>query len=381
MMPAPRHVIFLRYVGEDGARDEGDGAIVRLAGEITAPGVLCDIVALVAQAGWKGELVVVNGDASRSLFFDAGNILGAQTNLVAERLGALLYRLGVLNSAQLETVGAALGEGRKFGEVAVERGFITPERLFEVIVKQTKEIAFATLLVDDGMFYFLDRYDPARIPIQHHVSANNVLMEGVQRMDESKYFRDRIPSDHHIPVPIAGRSDPEDEFKKVWNACDGRRSILQVGRVCGLGEFEVMRDLFQLVRAGFVHISPPTPEGPEALVGVFNDVMSAIYEAVGRVGKTDPLRQHLSAFATSIGIYDTLFAGAGPSEAGRLDASRIAHNIKSLAGEDPDAVLAQWLYEYASFALFDGGSQLSKDEEQLLSKYVAERIQILAPKA
>ncbi len=380
MMPAPGHVIFLRYVGEDGARDEGDGPIVRLAGEVTAPGVLCDIMALVAQAGWKGELVVVNGQASRSLFFETGNILGGQTNVVGERLGALLYRLGVLTSAQLEIIGASLGEGRKFGEVAVERGFITTEKLFEVIVEQTKEIAFATLLVDDGMFYFLDRYDPARIAMQHHVSANNVLMEGVQRMDESKYFRERIPSDNHIPVPIAGRSDPEDELKKVWDACDGRRSVLEIGRVCGLGEFDVTRELFQLVRTGFLHISPPTPEGPEALVDIFNDAMSAIYEAVGRAGKGELLRQHLSAFATSIGIYDTLFAGAGPSERGRLDASRIAHNIQTLGGDDPDTVLAQWLYEYVAFALFDGGSQLSKDEEQLLSKYVSERIQILAPK-
>jgi len=51
LMPAPEHVIFLRYVGEDGSRDEDDGAVVRLAGEVTTPGTLCDIVALVAQAG------------------------------------------------------------------------------------------------------------------------------------------------------------------------------------------------------------------------------------------------------------------------------------------------------------------------------------------
>ena len=59
LMPAPSHVMFFRYVGEDGERDEDDGAVVRLAGEVTAPGTLCDIVGLVAQAGWKGELVVV----------------------------------------------------------------------------------------------------------------------------------------------------------------------------------------------------------------------------------------------------------------------------------------------------------------------------------
>ena len=87
LMPAPSHVMFFRYVGEDGERGEDDRAVVRLAGEVTAPGALCDIMGLVAQAGWKGELVVVSGEDTRSLFFEAGNILAAQTNVVTERLG------------------------------------------------------------------------------------------------------------------------------------------------------------------------------------------------------------------------------------------------------------------------------------------------------
>jgi hypothetical protein len=380
LMPAPGHVIFLRYVGEDGERDEDDGAIVKLAGEVTAPGTLCDIVALVAQAGWKGELVVVDGDDSRSLFFEAGNILGGQTNVVSERLGSLLYRLGVLTQEQIEAVQASLIEGRKFGEVAVDLGLITREKLFDVIGKQTKEIAFSTLLVSDGMFYFLDRYDPARVALRHHVSANNLLMEGVQRMDESKYFRDRIPSDSHIPIPIAGRSDPEPDLAAVWQACDGRRSVLEIGRVTGLGEFDVTRALFQLVQSGFIHISPPVPEGPEALVSIFNDAMAAIFQAAEEIRKAQVLRDHLAAFASSIGIYDALFAHAGPSENGCLDESRIAQNIKMLGGDDPDSLLAQWLYEYVAFALFDAGSQLSKDAEQALSKHVSERIMMLAPK-
>jgi len=51
-----------------------------------------------------------------------------------------------------------------------------------------------------------------------------------------------------------------------------------------------------------------------------------------------------------------------------------------LGGEDPDNVLSQWLYEYVAFALFDAGSQLSKDDEQALSRRVSDRIMVLAPK-
>jgi hypothetical protein len=380
LMPSPAHVIFQRYVGEDGERDEDDGAIVKLAGEVTAPGALCDVVGLVAQAGWKGELAVLSGETTRSLFFEAGNILGAQTNVVAERIGTLLYRLGVLSAEQVAAVEAALTGGRRFGEVAVTLGLLTREKLFEVMTKQTHEVAFATLLVADGMFYFLDRYEPSRLAMRPHVSASSLLMEGVQRMDESKYFRERIPSDTHVPVPIAGRSDPAEELRAVWQASDGRRSVLEVGRATGLGEFEVTRALFQLVQTGFIHVSPPMPEGPLALVSIFNEALSMIFRAAERVGKAQLLREHLGQFASSIGVYDALFAGAGPTDDGRLDEQRTVQNVKTLGGSDADALLAQWLYEYASFALFDAGSQLSKDDEQSLSKEVSELIQVLAPK-
>ena len=83
----PAHVVFMRYTGEDGRRDAEDGAIVRLAGEVTAPGALCDILALLGQTGWRASLVVLDGDDMRSVFFDQGNVVGALTNVEEERLG------------------------------------------------------------------------------------------------------------------------------------------------------------------------------------------------------------------------------------------------------------------------------------------------------
>src|SRR5262249_50268308 len=79
LLPAPAHVVFMRFTGEDGRRDVDDGAIVRLAGEITTPGSMCDVFALLVQTGWRGELAVLDGATVRSVFFDAGNVVGAQT--------------------------------------------------------------------------------------------------------------------------------------------------------------------------------------------------------------------------------------------------------------------------------------------------------------
>src|SRR3954463_15057662 len=89
MLPSPAHVVFMRYTGEDGRRDAEDGAVVRIAGEVTAPGALCDIIALLGQTGWRGELVVEHDAEVRSVFFESGNVVGATTNVPEERIGAV----------------------------------------------------------------------------------------------------------------------------------------------------------------------------------------------------------------------------------------------------------------------------------------------------
>jgi hypothetical protein len=386
LMPGPPHALFLRDVGEDGQRDAGDGAVVRLAGEITGPGAICDVVALVAQAGWRGELIVLSvsedGDVSRTIFFEAGNVLGALTTAPGERVGDIMYKLGALSAEEIDVVSQQVQshEGRKFGQLAVDLGLIGSERLFNVMQKQVEEIVFASLRVADGMFYFLDGFDETRVANRHHVSANGLLMEGVRRMDEVKYFRERIPSDEHIPAQVQGKADVPDELSFVFSSCDGHRSVAEVGRACGMTEFEITQAIFQLVQSGHLKVEPPKPTGAPALVAIFNDAIREIHRTAQAHGLDGALRDHLSSYALSVGIYDMLFMGAGPKPDGSVDEDRVAKNIVMMAGDESSSTLAGWLYEYAAFALFDASSTLPKGEDQGLSKRVGERIALLAPK-
>src|SRR6187402_2152698 len=124
MLPAPKHVVFMRYTGEDGQRDADDGAVVRLSGEVTAAGTLCDILALVAQTGWRGELVVLDGEDTRSVFFEQGNVVGVVTSVEDERLGSVLYRFGVITEEQRALIVSSSQGGKRFGETAIELGVL-----------------------------------------------------------------------------------------------------------------------------------------------------------------------------------------------------------------------------------------------------------------
>lgn len=383
MLPTPAHVVFMRYTGEDGRRDAEDGAVVRLAGEVTAPGALCDVIALLGQTGWRGELVVLDGEDARSVFFDQGNVVGALTNVEDERLGAVLYRYGVIDAETLERVMAQVKDGKRFGSAAIELGVLKQELIYQYISKQVDEIVFATLTVGDGTFFFLDGFDEGRLVSRHTVSANALLMDGVTRMDEMRYFRLKIPSAEHVPVRTEKGGAPEKEFEPAFGAVDGKSSVGEIGRASGLGEFETTKQLYGLVQSGHVAMHPPRAAGgPPALVAAANGALTAIYRAAAAAGRDQEVRSGLASFAVGAGVYDLLFRNAGPDETGALDAEAVAQNSAIVAGgADPDNMLKQMLHEYVAFALFSAGASLGSGAEAELARQVGPALSSLKPQA
>ena len=381
MLPAPKHVVFMRYTGEDGRRDDEDGAIVRLSGEVTAAGTLCDILALVAQTGWRGELVVFDGDDVRSLFFEQGNVVGAVTNVDEERLGSVLYRFGVITEAQLTAITKATQGGKRFGETAIELGVLKQDQIYAHISRQIEEIVFATMTVGDGTFFFLDGFDDARLVSRHTMSANALLMDGVTRMDELRYFRQKIPSSEHIPFRTENRGTPSSEFQAVYAAIDGKLSVGEIGRQTGLGEFDTTKALYALVQSQHVTIHQPRVSGgPTSLVAAANGALRTIFSAANSGGKAAEVRSNLALFAVGAGVYDILFRKAGPDESGALDPETVAANSVVVAGgADQDNLLRQMLHEYVSFALFSAGAALGSAAEAELVKQVAPALAGLRP--
>jgi hypothetical protein len=381
MLPSPGHVIFMRFTGEDGKRDSTDGAIVRLSGEVTQPGALCDILALLAQTGWRGELAIFEAEKSRSLFIDQGNVLGVLTSVEDERLGAVMYRFGVLSQAQYDLIKQQTDAGRRFGDVAVELGILTQEQVFNHIRKQIEEVVFTTLTAADGTFFFLDGFDDTRLPTRQVVSLNALLMEGITRIDEMRYFRQKIPSADHVAIRSETREAPPDEYGVTFQAIDGLRSIEDIGRLTGLGEFATTKQLYSLIQSKHVLIHPPRLSGgPHALVTLANEALRKVFAAVDESGKGAQVREGLASFAVGAGVYDILFRGAGPNEKGELNADRVSANSLIIAGgADPMNLLKQILHEYVGFALFCAGNALESNTEEKLMKDVTKILGQLRP--
>ncbi len=374
MLPTPGHLVFLRYVGNDGRRDLEDGPIVRMAGEITASGGMTDVLALLGQSGPRGELVVMDGETTRSVFFEHGNVVGVQTDAEDERLGMLLYRYGVLTEEQILPVLARSQDGDRFGSAAIELGLVTPEQVYKFLARQVEEVVFAVLMATDGAYCFLEGFDESRLASRQVISATLLLMTHVTRMDEIRHFRPWIPSPEYVPVRLGSPGGGHGGDDPVFAAIDGLVSVGDIGRLTGLGEFEVTKQLFALVQAQRVAIQAPRMQGGvHEIVALANTALRTIHQAADSGGRGTALRNNLAAFAR--GDYETLLRGAGPFEQGGFGAPALVRNSAELRppGEVDDFV-REMLYDYVSFALFSAtaslgpGCGLTHDTEPLLGK-------------
>ena len=381
LMPTPDHVIFMRFTGQDGRRDEEDGAVVRLAGEIVSPGALCDVLALVAQAGWRGELTVRDGEHNRSIFVEGGNAVSARTDVEDERLGRILYRFGVIDEVGHRAILDHLAQhsGERYGDAGVELGLLTHNQVYTYLARQVEEIVLASLTVADGMYCFLDGFDEAQLSSRHSISLNGMLMDGVTRMDEMRYFRQRVPSADYVPERIPGRGDPAKELLALWYSIDGLQSVNDLGRVLGLGEFETTKQLFQLVQSKHVAMQRPRLSGgPLEIVDTANAVLREIHQEADTAGKGTTLRNSLASFAD--GTYEIVFRNAGPFEKGTFHSQRVVDNARALAaGANIEKFLKEMLYDYVSFALFTTSGLVRRAKDQGIGKQVEPLMSRLRP--
>jgi len=349
VLPAPPQLVVMRQAAGEGV----DSRTCLLSGEIRAPGVLCDVASFLGVTPHRGELVVLDYGASRSVYVDAGYVVGARSSVTNERLGEVLYGHGVLDEQQVAACQELATKNHlRTGEAAVQLGFVARERLFELMAVQIQEIFHATLLVGGGAFYFLESFDESELEARHRLSIATLVRDGVRRMHETRFFRARIPSPLHIPVAAGPAPPSEPELQPVYAAMDGARSIADVGRALGMGEFDVTRAVFQLAQSGFAAIRPPRLR-PKAAVDVYNAAIALLLRELDAIDQGDGVRAQLARRVASTPHLAQVLDGAGPADDGTFDEARVAANVtRAPDARGTEDGLGRWLHEHASYALF-----------------------------
>ena len=372
LVPSPPDLIILRR-----ATSMHSGSRVLLAGEIVERGTLLEILQFIAQANWTGELLVVDADIRRSILFDNAIVILATSNAPSERLGEVLYRHGAITRAQFDEALKLMGPTRRLGDIVVQKGWLKPNDLYSMLQKQVEEIFYATLSMSKGTFLFARGIDAASVPVRVNLPTPGLLMEGVQRIDEWAYFREKIPDPSVVPVAVPGRDAGGDRTGEIaLKAIDGIRTLEEIARVSGLGEFQATKAMFTLLQRGAAQIRKP-PTAKETLltqVEGFNTVLRDVHKTVDSSGVGEEARTTLSMFLQGGGAFDVLFANAGPVGDGSFNSSVLVGNLVRLHTDDPAKVVQQALHDYVAFALFAAGSVLKREEHQLLARRVQDQL-------
>ena len=150
-----------------------------------------------------------------------------------------------------------------------------------------------------------------------------MLMEGLRRMDEMSYFRERIPNaDTRVArtrKETAGVDlQPKEEL--LLTTLERPLTVSELVRSCRMGEFEATKVLFNLIQAGYAQVVEDrdyASDGVDAervtaemsnMVDTFNSVFERIYQAISRHGRQDALEQGLETFLQFYGFVE-LFQG------------------------------------------------------------------------
>jgi len=264
---------------------------------------LADLLQLLAQSFRTGTLEVRSQTVTKSIYFDRGKIVSASSSDPSEVLGHFLVGQGMIDEEQLAlAVAEQEKNGGLLGQILVELDVVTAEVLEHVLRVKAEECLFELFAWRSGSFHFHDDQLPGHeiVPISLHVT--DLLLEGMQRIDEWALIREVVRSAQAIPVvvvpPPLGEMD--DAASAVFAAIDDQRTVHDIFLQTHSSEYAVSHLLSLWSREGRVKVVNPAPAAsPVATPPPATDGQSLLEKARDRLDQGDVERAWWSVRAAS----------------------------------------------------------------------------------
>lgn len=232
-----------------------------------------DLLSLVKAGRRTGVLALERRDQESKLYFRAGDPVYAASTREDLRLGRLLVRQGKVPA---EVIDEALewqhSNGGRLGSALLSAGMLEEGELAALLKVQVSEVIFDAFAWPEGAFSFWDRVPPPPNAVTLEMDLQNILIEGVRRLDVRERLASAFPD---LDMVVEGIANPErvkhsvtltpDEWKILF-LVDGRRTLSEVCRLAGHPEDQVtLNVLYTLQMARFVSVvKPARPAEDEA---------------------------------------------------------------------------------------------------------------------
>jgi hypothetical protein len=315
-------------------------------------GTVTDLLSYFNMFRKTGILTVELEGGSKALYFQQGEIVFATSTFASEDLGEVLFSLGKIERETLQHLRRLVRENTTLGKLLVERGAVAPKDLWLAARSQVENIVYNLFTAHSGGFYFQSLAIEQEQILRLSMSTQNIIMEGLRRLDEKALFMRKIISLEYFPLDTGKEAvDLTQSEACLMNfAQTGQQTARNLFRKIGLREFDGMRILFGLIEKGLIRMEDaPTTEIEGELgqiLAIYNSLFKVIFVRMVKISPqfSQEVAQSLRDLPQP---YSFVLRDIELLDDGTFDGHRIVANLAGLEEGDRNKLLADSLCEVA----------------------------------
>lgn len=181
-----------------------------------------------------GELGVQRGKVKKVVYFEHGTPVFALSNLLSDRFGQFLVRVGKIRPEQLQDAATvATATQRRTGDILVERGLLKDTERLYYVGQQVKAIIYSLFSWEDGTYVLSFKEKATAESIKLDLHPANLIVRGVKKLYKPERLRRLLrPEDRLIPAVAPSYPLNEVELER-WEAdllprVDGNRTVAEL---------------------------------------------------------------------------------------------------------------------------------------------------------
>jgi curved DNA-binding protein CbpA len=170
----------------------------------------------------SGELTIKGENFEKTLYFNKGDLCFARTNVLHERLGEVLFKIGKIDQTQFWDIHKLIsGQKDKIGKVLVQNNFISQKDLFFGLIYQVRVIALSTFTLISGEWDFSSVLPEIPDDSLFKIELPGIFAEGVPRFRSLPLFKNNFLRRALLTKPVSAeissflKEEDIDIFKRL----------------------------------------------------------------------------------------------------------------------------------------------------------------------
>lgn len=216
---------------------------------------LPDVFQLLSLTKKSGGLHLTNGQVSGTVYFAAGSITGAISDIERQAMARRLVGMGAADDAALRrAVERAAADGAGVARALLEAGAVDGALVQRLALEQAIDAVFDLLRWPNGDFSFgMGEENPDDVGLS--VTTEQIVSDATSRRDAWEALSRLIPSPDVVltmPVVLPEETSLDPEAWALLALIDGTRSVGDIVDVSGSGQYTVVSTLAALIQRGLV---------------------------------------------------------------------------------------------------------------------------------